>query len=812
MYLSLDWLKDFVDIPKNITPEELGLRLTNHTVEIDGVEKQADKLKGVVIGKIIEIGKHPNADRLQITKVDIGKEKLEIVCGAPNIEIGQLVPVALVGTVLPASPSQGGPNNMEIKEAEVRGVKSCGMLCAEDELGLGDDHEGIMILSSGKLGQSLGEYLKLKDVIYEVDNKSITHRADLWSHYGMAREISAFLKTKFKEYKQNNKILLSKKESFKLKVKIEDYQLCPRYMGICLDGVKIGPSPEWMQKRLIAVGMRPINNVVDVTNYIMLEFGQPLHAFDSGLVDKIIVRRAKKNERIETLDDETRELDQEMLVIANSKKPVAIAGIMGGANSEISEDTKSIIIEAANFNFLSIRKTAQKLGLRTESAIRFEKALDPNLCETAIIRAVELIKDFCPQAQVISNLADEKKFKLKQGPIEINIEWLQNRIGKEIDKNEISNILAKLGFPCDITNDKLKIEVPTWRAVRDVSIPEDIVEEIARIYGYNNLNQIMPKIGMEPPLIIEELSFKRKIKEILSGSVRATEVYNYSFVGEEQLKKLKIDIAGHVRLANPIASHQSILRKSLMPNLLENVKTNQARFEKFCLYEIGNVFFNSPGSINKNNSDKDKLPYQEDHLGLVCAGNSQNGDMFNELKGIVSHLLKLLGLTENYNQAEIILNWAETESIASIMINNKEIGYIAKIKKDIAVANGLKKDIAVVEISLKELFEIFQNKTEIKYDHIPKHPPVIRDLAFVVKDEVLYNNIKTEIIKVDELIKKVELFDVYVGQKLGVGKKNLAFNITYQADRTLTSNEVDKIQKQIAESLKKKFDAQLRNF
>jgi len=804
MYLSLDWLKDFVDIPRNITPEELGLRLTSHTVEIDSVEKQVDKFKDVVIGKIIEIKKHPNADRLQIVKVDAGKEKLEVVCGAPNIEAGQLVPLALVGAIL--------PNGMKIEEAEVRGIKSYGMLCAEDEIGLGDDHAGIMILSSGKPGQVFGEYLKLKDVIYEVDNKSITHRADLWSHYGMAREISAFLKTKFKVYEENSKLLVAKKEKFKLKVKIEDYKLSPRYMGVCLDGIKIESSPEWMQRRLVAVGMRPINNIVDVTNYVMLEFGQPLHAFDSGLVDEIVVRKAKKNEIMETLDGEKREMDQDMLVIADNKKPVAIAGIMGGANSEINKDTTSIIIESANFNFLSIRKTAQKLGLRTESSVRFEKALDPNLCETAIIRAVELIKQFCPKAQVVSNLADEKKFKLNQGPIELNISWLQNRIGKEVSEKEVLDILTKLGFSCDVSGDKISIIVPTWRANRDVSIPEDIVEEVARIYGYNNIEPVMPKIDMKPPLVVEELVFKKQIKEILSGSARATEVYNYAFVGEEQLKKLKSDINGHIKLANPLASHQTFLQKSLVPNLLENVKTNQARFNNFCLYEISNVFFDSLGDISKDGCSEDKLPYQENYLSIVCVGSLQNKEVFDELKGIINHLLNLLGLIGSYSQTETVLNWAKTGITASVMIGDKSVGYVTKLDKNVALTIGIKKDVAVAEFSLRELFEIFQSRLEVKYNDIPKHPPVIRDLAFVVKDEILYNDIKEEIIKVSELIKKVELFDVYAGKKLGAGKKNLAFNIIYQADKTLTSGEVDKIQKQIAERLKEKFNAQLRDF
>jgi len=576
MYLSLNWLKDFVDIPRSITAKELGVRLTMHTVEIESVEKQADKFANIVVGKILEIKKHPNADRLQLVKVDIKDRKLDIVCGAPNIKIGQMIPIALVGAIL--------PNGMEIKETEVRGVKSCGMLCAEDELGLGEDHSGILILDKkAKIGQNLAQYLGLKDIIFEVDNKSITHRPDLWSHHGIAREISAFLSAKFKEYKLNEK-LFKGADDVKISVKVEDFELCPRYMAITIDGVKIEDSPQWMQERLIAVGMRPINNIVDITNYVILELGQPLHAFDKNLVDKIIVRREKNNEVMETLDGEKRKLDKEVLVIADSQKPIAIDGVMGGTNSEINNETSSLIIESANFNFISIRKTSQKLGLRTESSIRFEKALDPNLCGLAIARTVELVKKLCPKAKIVSDLVDEKKFKLNQGPIKLDLEWLNERIGPsfapagaeamagkkatEGKAEKTIKILESLGFSVEQNGSELKVTVPTWRATRDISIPEDLVEEIARIYGYDNLTPTMPRVAMEAPEINQEKTLERRIKNILSADAGLTEIYNYSFVGKEQLEKLGIDFSDYVRLANPIASHQTMLRQNLAPNLI----------------------------------------------------------------------------------------------------------------------------------------------------------------------------------------------------------------------------------------------------
>ncbi|MBU1663081.1 hypothetical protein KKE25_00620, partial [Patescibacteria group bacterium] len=617
MYLSLNWLKDFVDIPQSIDPEELGLKLTTHTVEIDGIKKQAEKLDGVVVGEILDIKKHPNADKLTIAQVDVGETKpRQIIFGQMlKIEIGQKMPVALAPTTL--------PDNKKIEKTELRGEISEGMLCLDQELGL--SKQGIsahFFDKSVKNGTSIIKALGLDDVIFEVDNKSITNRPDLWSHYGMAREISAFLNIKFKRlkntipptplyqggntipptplyqggntipptplYQGGNTIpptplyqggnltplsALSGRRS-KIKVKVEDFKLCPRYMAIVLDGIKIENSPEWMRKRLLAAGMRPINNIVDITNYVMLELGQPTHIFDLKKIENaisnfhpcsvsqnrrgtifkqipnpksqinIIIRKAKNGEIIKTLDGQDQKLDDSMLVIADTEKPIAIAGIIGGANSEVDEKTSSILIESANFNPVSIRKTAQKLGLRSEASTRFEKSLDPNLCEIAFARIVELIEEFCPQAKIISELSDEKKYFLNQGLIKLNLEWVEKRIGKKIEKKKIVEILENLGFEINkdierpigrLASNAISVAIPSWRA-KDVSISEDLIEEIVRIYGYDNLNPEMPKIAMEAPEINNERLLERKIKNILSIGAKLTEVYNYSFIGEKRLK------------------------------------------------------------------------------------------------------------------------------------------------------------------------------------------------------------------------------------------------------------------------------------
>ena len=811
MYLSLNWLKDFVNIPKSITPEELGLRLTMHTVEIDSVAKQADKFKNVVVGKILEIKKHPKADRLQLVKVDIGKEKLNIVCGARNILVGQRVPVALVGSRL--------PNRMEIKEVNVRGEKSVGMLCAEDELGLGNDHSGIMILDKGKVGQNFGEYLGLKDIVFEVDNKSITHRPDLWSHYGMARDIAAFLDTRINEFKTNLTNLTKKikeKEQIKLDVKVNDFKLCPRYMAIVVSGIEIKDSPGWMQERLVAVGLRPINNIVDITNYVMLELGQPLHAFDLKLVDGIVVRQAKKNESLETLDGQKRELDEGMLVIADRKKPIAVAGVMGGAGSEISKDTTAIILEAANFEHIQVRKTSQKLGLRTEASIRFEKALDPNLCETALARTIELIKKICPKAKIISQLVDEKKFdpaKIGMKPIELDLVKLNKFIGEEIEKKKVIKILNNLGFKIKDNNDKLEVIVPTWRATGDISIPEDLMEEVVRIYGYDNLKPKMPKVVMKAPEFNERRWLEREAKKILSLGAGLTEVYNYSFVGEELLRKLKTDSADYVRLANPITSQHTLLRQSLVPTMLKNIKSNQAQHDNIKIFEIGDIYLNFSGEINKDNKAKENLLYQEKRIALIIAGGKKY-NAFSQIKGVIEYLADSFSLEVNFEPAEICPGWVDKKALAKICLNNnKDIGVVFKLDSQVAGNLGIKKEAAGAEINFNELFALIFGRSEKKYKEKIKFPPIVRDLAFVVNNEILYNDIKEEIANSSQLIKAVELFDVFAGGRLGKDKKNLAFHIIYQSEnKTLTAEEIDKVQAGLIKNLKNKFVAQIRDF
>lgn len=809
MYISLNWLKDYVKIPSKIKAEDIAEELTKHTVEVEGLINSAQAYENVVVGRVLEVAKHPNADRLRLTVVDIKKKKLNIVCGAPNVEVGQLVAVATIGAIL--------PNGLEIKESEIRGEKSEGMLCAEDELGLGKNHDGIMVLSeNAKIGEAFAKYLKADDIVLEIDNKSLSNRPDLLNHYGIAREVSAIFDLALRPYEKainRNWDFLSAKEN-KLEVKVTAPDLCPRYMAVALSNVEVKESPAWLKEKLIAANQRPINNIVDLTNYVMFDCGQPMHAFDAAKIKKIVVRRAEKDESIETLDEKNRILTNDDLVITDGKSPVALAGVMGGHNSEITNDTTELILESANFNAATVRKTSQKLGLRTESSVRFEKALDQFLPEVALYRFLTLLKEICPEMKVISSLIDINNINQKELTVDLSFKWLNNKIGQIIPREAVINSLEKLGFILENKKEEvLKVSIPTWRATKDVSTKEDLAEEVLRLYGYNNIESRMPVFPIDLPEPNEERKIERKIKNILYLKNSLNESYNYSFVGDEQLKKLNIDFSNYLKLANPLSGISNLLRQSLVPGLVSNIKSNQFKSDDFGFFEIGSVFFNATGNLKKDNFGEEFLPYQEKHLGLIISGSE---NLFNRLKGIIDCLIKnTLGqeIEVEFRGLDDSPTWADKEIVAKVFVLEQEIGVIASLSKDAKENINLKKDVYAAEINFNKLVELVLSRDAFRFNEESKYPPIIRDLAFVVNEKILYNDLRSEIIKFNALIKSVELFDSYRGNKLEVNKKSLAFHINYQSEeKTLKSVEVDYIQKELVEYLAKKFEAKLRDF
>ncbi|MFH1175118.1 MAG: phenylalanine--tRNA ligase subunit beta, partial [bacterium] len=637
MKISLNWLKTIIDIPDEITPEKLAEDLTLKTVEVEGIERKGENLEGVVVGQIKSVKNHLDADNLKICQVDIGENGLkQVVCGGINLFENMFVAVAKLGARVKW---HGQGDLVEIKKTKIRGIDSEGMICAASEIGLEDlfsaesekeiidlektsftppllSEEGLgeVCLSEDdkkdanrfrnlEAGNSLADFLGLNDVIIDIDNKSLTNRPDLWGHIGIAREVAAIfgLKTKIAGLPRSIFFQLANNtpRNDKIEIKVESSKLCPRYMAVAMSGIKIEPSPMWMQERLLAIGMRPINNIVDITNFVMLETGQPMHAFNQSSIinEQLSIRNAREGEKIITLDGVERELDENMLVIADSEKPIAIAGIMGGANSEIDENTTEIILEAANFEKVSSRKTASKLGLRTEASMRYEKGLDPNLAELALARCIELIKQIIPNAEISSEIADIKNFSNNSFVVEISKEFINKKIGIEIKKEKIEEILKSLGFEVNFSSSRrgelkggeeiLKVKIPSWRATGDIEIPEDIVEEIARIYGYNSIDLKMPEVFIDVQKEDKELNVIKKIKEILSMGSGMSEVCNYAFVSAKQIEDLGMETEKHIKIANPLSKEQEFLRSNLAISLIKNAKENLRYFDKFKIFEIG---------------------------------------------------------------------------------------------------------------------------------------------------------------------------------------------------------------------------------
>jgi len=857
MKISLNWLKELIKISDDITPKEIGESLTLKTVEVEGIEKQGENLDGVVVGEILEIKKHPDADKLNIAQVDVGEDKSrQIVFGQMlEMKVGYKIPVALAPTVLP-----GG---MEIKKSKLRGETSEGMLCFDQELGL--LKEGISIHffdETVKNGTPIKEALGLDDVVFDIDNKSLTNRPDLWGHAGIAREIYSIYNDQCSMINDKKINDLRKSEGVsEIKVDVQNQELCPRYMAVSMSGIKIGASPQWMQNRLLAVGMRPINNIVDVTNYVMLELGQPMHAFGKSKVKSqkskvtITIRSARNGEMITTLDGEERELDSEMLVIADGEKAIAVAGVMGGENSEIDEKTTDIILESANFEKVNNRQTATKLGLRTEAVMRYEKGLDPNLTEQALVRCVELIQQMIPEAKISSEVVDIKTESKSVPPIEVSINYINKKIGADIPAKRIIEILESLGFGVKTDNFVsgnsnnvkedciMQISVPSWRATGDVSIKEDIVEEVARIYGFDNIVPTSPEVALTVPERNKERELIYKIKEILNGR-GMVEASNYSFVSDEYFERMGFSHSNCVEIVNPISADSKFLRPNLISGLLKNAKDN-LRFEKeFSMFEIGSVFRNIEGNIpagisnfksirqtqdrfqisNNNDETKEKvkyLPWQEKFVtGIVVTDKS--AVPFYEAKNVAEGLLQELGAEYDVTEDIVQQEWGHPYRIKNYELRIKNtkltnaggqnLGCIAEVSPVVVRKMGIKNArVAVFEFSLKTLL-LGTTRCDKKYKKISKFPSILRDIAIIVDKKKLAKKIIQAISdEAGECLANVELFDYYEGGKLAESKKSLAFHLMFQSsEKTLSDQEIDKTFKKITNKLEKEFKAELR--
>lgn len=786
MKYSYNWLKEISKSKSG--PEKMVDNITMHSFEVESWEKIEQKIDNVLVGKILEIKKHPNADRLQLVKVDIGKKKLDIVCGAKNIKVGDKVPVALVGAKL--------ANGMEIKETEIRGVKSFGMLCAEDELGLGDDHSGILILDNK---EKIGEFFwDFKDAIFDI--KVLPDRAhDALSHIGMACEAAAAEGRKINL--DLEKIILSKKRSAKLRVEIEDKKLCPRYIGAVVENVEIKSSPLWLKKRLLVCGVRPINNIVDATNYVMLETGQPLHAFDFSEIKgaKIVVRRAKIDEKIKLLDESEKKLTSNDLVIADENRALAIAGVMGGENSGINAETKIIVLESANFNAENIRKTRISQNIRTEASDRFEKDMDPNLAEKAMARVIQLVKEIA--GGELEGVVDVYPKKMKSWKIKLDSNYVNSLLGEKIPKAKAVNILESLGIKI---SKNLECTIPTRRL--DLRDQENLIEEIGRIYGYGKIRPQAPHIKLAYPQANEKRLFERNVKEILAG-VGFDEIYSYCFYSARDVELAQLGPMEHLELQNPMNPEQALMRVSLAPGILKNIRENLKNFNELHIFEIGKAYLAS----------KNVLPEEKRMLvGAVVLENDsvKKAESFFQAKGFLDILLERLGMDDWYYD-EFDVSSRETMNllwhggrVAELRTEegNSEFGIIGEINPLVLADFDIHKRVAMFEIDLDKMQKISESEKE--YQPISKFPTVSRDISMLAENDVRVDDILKNIQKIGgDLVLDVDLFDIFEKD----GRNSFAFHIVFGDDsRTLEKREVDLLMEKISASLEKELGMEVR--
>ncbi|MFH2046128.1 MAG: phenylalanine--tRNA ligase subunit beta [Pseudomonadota bacterium] len=802
MKVSLSWLKDYVTIETDIN--DLASALTMTGLEVESVTNTFDYLEKVVVGRIIEINPHPNADKLRICRVAVGDALLQVVCGAPNIKENMLVPFAMHGTLL--------PDGTLIQACEVRGQRSEGMLCSEKELELGDDKSGVLVLSDNcRAGSSLSAALGLSDYTLEIG--LTPNRSDCTSVIGIAREVAAIQKTKIK-YPFVNQICNDKKQSNLISVEIEAPDHCPRYAAGLVRDITVAPSPFWLRKRLLSVGQRPINNIVDISNFVMLECGQPLHTFDFDQLaeNKIVVRTAKKGEVFVTLDGKNRVMDEEMLLICDGKKPVAIAGVMGGENSEIAGTTKQVLIESAYFNPLSIRKTSKKLGLSTESSYRFERGVDPDGTLRALSRAAELIAEI-GKGKITESIIDEYPLKQKSDVIELSVSKTNNLLGIELDKDKIKSLLESIEFKVENNDsDTIKVTPPSFRV--DISRSVDLMEEAARLYGYNNIPTTQPLMQAEAVHPLKNRVLRENIRNIMTG-LSFTEAINYSFINESACDRLKLSFDDPkrkmVHVLNPLSEEQNVMRPSLVPGLLETMRRNLSyQVKNLKIYEIGKIFLSK---------GKDSLPEETemitglwtgDRYNLAWYAKETNCD-FYDIKGVVEALLASLQINDiKFKKLPFELcNYTRYGYTAGIMAGKESIGHVGEIHPEVLANFDLKQTAFIFELNGHSLLKL--SNLAIKSKQQPRFPLATRDITIIIDQDIEAMSILENINSFGEtLIEKTLLFDIFEGAPIPPAKKSVSIRITYRSsEKTLEDDEVNNIHKNITDRLIKKFGASL---
>jgi len=799
MLVPINWLKDYVDIDCDI--REFAEKMTMSGNNVEAVNKLGEEIRGVVVGKILSVERHANADKLLVCQVDIGSRVLQIVTGANNVKEGDCVPVAVHGSSL--------PNGIKIKKSKLRGVVSEGMLCSGQELQLTEDdypgagQKGILVLEGEdcKIGQDIKEVLGIDG--YVVDFEITPNRPDCLSIIGMARETAATLATELK-LPDVRVVENSQKEIQDLaSVVIEDSDLCFRYSSRVIENVRIQPSPKWLRNRLKQAGVRPINNIVDITNYVMLEYGQPMHAFDLDKIEgrKIVVRRAREGETLVTLDNQERPLDKDMLVIADEQKTIGLAGIMGGLNTQITEDTVNILLESATFEKTNIRLSSKKLGLRTEASSRFEKGLDANMTVSALDRAAQLINQLSA-GSVVRGIIDVYPNPKKNRVLKVQADSINRLLGIDITPEEMSKYLSRLGFVVEAKGGQLVIQVPSFRD--DIEGIADIGEEVARMYGYDNIPATLITGSASVGGKTHTQRLMDRLKDVLSIQ-GLYEIATYSFVSPKTVDILRIPEGDKrrnmVRLHNPLGEDQSAMRTSLVYSMLEVMARNINRnITQGGFFEISNVFL--PKELPMK-----QLPHE---ILNLCVGIYGPGTDFFRLKGVIHSVFSLLNVQNPVYEAKASPYYHPGRS-AVIYNDGTAIGEIGEIHPAVTEKFDIDERLYVAELDLSYLLALPVKRK--KYKPLPKFPAVTRDLALIVSDEVRALDIQNIIYQIGgELIESITLFDVYKGAQIEKGKKSMAYSITYRSDKeTLTDDRVNKIEAKILKALEEELAAKLRS-
>lgn len=793
MKVPFNWLKDYVEV--NIDPKELGDKLTLSGSAVEEVIIQGDVIQNIVTGKIVQITKHPDAEKLNICQVNIGAdEPIQIVTAATNMKEQDVVPVALHKSIL--------ADGSEIKKGKLRGVVSNGMFCSEEELGIATDEpvHGLMILDpNAPLGVCMKKYLNLNKAI--LDFEITSNRPDCLSVLGMARETAATIRTTYKMPNFKYEVKNSANINDELKVEVRD-DLCRRYMARGIKNVKIESSPSWMQERLLEAGVRPINNIVDITNFVMLELGEPMHAFDTREIKsgKIVVERASYNEKFITLDEVERTLDSNVLCIKDSETIIGLAGIMGGLDSQIKEDTTSVVFECANFEGTNIRVNSKKLNLRSESSSRFEKDIDPNLATLAIDRACALVCELgC--GEIMDGTIDVYNHKKEESKIIVSSMWINKFLGTDISKEEMKKYLDSLDLKTEIDGDDLEVTAPTFRI--DIAIKEDIAEEVARIYGYDNIPTTIFKVSTErEPRYRNELLSENVVDSMIGSGV--SQSISYSFISPKVFDKINIsmdsELRNVVKIKNPLGEDYSVMRTTTLHSIMESLGRNYSRNNDYVrLFEVGKIYI--------PNEDQNLLPTEKNILTIGMYGDCD----YLDLKGIVENVIAGLGITKSSYLRESENPSYHPGKTAKITVGKAQYaGVLGEIHPDVSEKYGVDVPCFTAEIDLDVLFN--NAKLEKKYKALPKYPAVTRDIAMLVADEVLVADIEDTIKRAGgNLVEKIKLFDIYKGAQIPEGKKSIAYAIVYRDEKkTLEEKDITKVHDKVLKALEFKIGAELR--